>query len=180
MPPSSVAMHRPAAREWQRSRPAAIAPAPAMTSNNQPMRFLGRRAAISTPRVPTIGTPRNTGSDAVSGESIAFQSRTSRTRLAIRSRREKSPIAQASRTAIRSQSAVMTATISTGLMGCRWCDRHLMRVLAPPARRTVSECRIRGGSGRASGSDDPDRNTKCLRPLLVSREHGATEHECRA
>ena len=51
-----------------------MAPASAIASNNQPIGLLGRRIAISTPRIPMMGAPRKYANWAVTSESIALES----------------------------------------------------------------------------------------------------------
>src|SRR3984893_1451945 len=91
-----------------------IAPATAIASSNQPMGFPGRRAAIRTPRTPTMGAASknpNTARRPPLRVSIALPSVASRTRVATTSPRENSPIPQASRGARRSHRALMKHTI---------------------------------------------------------------------
>jgi hypothetical protein len=88
-----------------------IESATAIPSSNQPMGFRGRRAAISTPRIPAMGAPMKYGICAVTGESIAVQSRVSRTRAVSVRTRQKSPIPRASHRARCSHLVVMPRTI---------------------------------------------------------------------
>jgi hypothetical protein len=82
-----------------------------MASSNHPIGLRGLRAVISNPRTPVIAAPMKYENCAVIGESIAFQSRTSRTRLAAIRPSEPSATVQASRTAQRSPRVVTQDTI---------------------------------------------------------------------
>ena len=73
----------------------------AIANSNQPIGFLARRVTIRTPSAPTMIAFAIHGACDVYGESIAFQSRTSSTRLAITHARQTTPIPHANREALR-------------------------------------------------------------------------------
>jgi hypothetical protein len=73
----------------------------AIANSNQPIGFLARRVTIRTPSAPTMIAFAIHGACDVYGESIAFQSTTSSTRLAMTHTREMMPRLHANRVALR-------------------------------------------------------------------------------
>jgi hypothetical protein len=114
-----------------------IASAVAIPSTNQPIGFLGRRAAISTPRIPTMGAWRKYAHCVVSGESIACQSRASRTKLATRKPEGEQPNPPGEPNRLPLRALRHEGHDIDGPIGCRWCSHHGERVAALLGRRTT-------------------------------------------